>query len=56
MKFNPILIGLERCIKNWENAEKPLLPTKLMPHGFFFLSPERDAGADEKQDIYFDWP
>ncbi len=22
----------------------------------FFLSPEIDAGADEKQDIYFYWP
>ncbi len=27
-----------------------------MLHGFFSLSPEIDAGAYEKQNIYFYWP
>ncbi len=54
--FNPFLIDLERYFKNWEKAEYLLIPAVIILQGFPFLSPEIDAGADEKQSIYFYWP
>ncbi len=54
--FNPLLIGLERCFKNGEKAENPLSSQVNAAWIFSFLNPEIDAGADEKQDIYFYMP
>ncbi len=51
--LNPLLIGLERCLKNWEKAENLLFPATLMLLGPFFLSSEIDVGADGKQDFWF---
>ncbi len=34
--FDPLLIGLEICYKNWEKAVNLLFPARLMRHGSLF--------------------
>ncbi len=55
--FNQLVVGLERCFKNWEKAKKSPLSDQSNASWILFLwGNEIDAGIDKKQCIYFYWP
>ncbi len=42
--------------RNWESWKAPLSSQDNAAYIFVSVSPEIEAGTDEKQDVYFYWP